>query len=73
MAMIRFEKQVIDYDYSAYLGPNYKQTQIKPIHLSTYIGNHCGWLEILIMIYHYGTAFASKKALRKVPVFGLIT
>jgi len=60
-----------DYDYSSYLGPDYKNDYI-PEHIPTYISNHTSWMDVGVLVAYYAPAFVSKKSLRKVPVFGLI-
>jgi 1-acyl-sn-glycerol-3-phosphate acyltransferase len=72
MGGLRTTHQKVDYDYTPYLGPNYKETQKEPAHVSTFCPNHSSWLDIPVMISKFKPAFAAKKALRKIPVFGLI-
>ncbi len=72
MAGMRTVRKTVDYDYTPFLGPNYKETQIAPKHISTILSNHSSWLDVPIIISHFGAAFASKKTFRKVPVFGLL-
>ena len=69
---IRVEKHVIDYDYSVYLGPNYRETQVPPKHLSMYVANHSSWMDVEVMLSNFKLAFAAKKAFIKMPVFGLV-
>jgi lysophosphatidylcholine acyltransferase / lyso-PAF acetyltransferase len=69
---MRTSRTVIDYDYTSFLGPNYKETQVEPKHLSTLISNHSSWLDVSILISHFRAAFASKKTFRNIPVFGLL-
>lgn len=71
-AAMRTCRKRVEFDYTPYLGPNYKDTCIRPKHLSTFVSNHSSWLDVPILISHFRTAFASKKTFRKVPVFGLI-
>jgi len=61
-----------DYDYSYYLGTDYKQTQTIPKNIPTYVCNHTAWTDVEILITQFDLAFAAKKSLRKVPVFGLL-
>jgi 1-acyl-sn-glycerol-3-phosphate acyltransferase len=72
MAAMHTVRKRVDFDYSPYLGPNYKETARPPQHLSTLVSNHSGWLDVPILISHFKAAFASKKTFRKVPIFGLI-
>ncbi len=36
------------------------------------MSNHSSWSDIIIFLNQYQTAFAAKKELRKIPVFGLL-
>lgn len=69
---MRTSRKVVDFDYTPFLGPGYKETQIPPKHLSTIVSNHSSWLDVPILISHFKAAFASKKNFRKIPIFGLI-
>lgn len=60
-----------DYNYEPFLGPDYKNDPI-PEHIPTFVSNHASWLDIMVLIIYYAPAFAAKKSLRKVPVFGLL-
>jgi len=63
----------IPFDYTPYLGPNYKEQP--SIHkVSTIVSNHCCWTDVLIYIAsRLAPAFASKNSLRKKPIIGLFT
>jgi Acyltransferase len=63
----------VDFDYSEYLGVGYKANTIGPKYISTYVANHTGWADIVAMICYFRPAFAAKKALKKVPLIGLLT
>lgn len=65
-------KDIENVDYSYYLGKDYKQTQVLPKHMPTYIGNHPSAFDILVTIKHLHTAFASRGGVKKVPLFGLL-
>lgn len=69
---MKIERRNIDFDYSEYLGPDYKKTQTIPKNIATYISNHSSWTDIIIFLNQYQTAFAAKKELKKIPVFGLL-
>jgi 1-acyl-sn-glycerol-3-phosphate acyltransferase len=69
---MRTTKKTVNYDYSAFLGPNYKETTKPPRYLSTYVSNHASWLDVPIIISHLRPAFASKKTFKTVPVFGIL-
>jgi hypothetical protein len=60
-----------DYDYSSFLGPDYKDEPLPPV-IPTYVCNHASWLDVANLITYYAPAFVAKKSLRKVPVFGLL-
>lgn len=70
MAM-KVERKLVDYDYSQYLGKDYKKDK-QPPYISTLISNHVSWTDIIVYISQYQPAFAAKKELRKIPVFGLL-
>jgi 1-acyl-sn-glycerol-3-phosphate acyltransferase len=72
MAGMRTTRKFVDFDYTPFLGPNYKESCIPPKHVSTIVSNHSSWLDVPILISHFKAAFASKKTFRKVPIFGLI-
>jgi 1-acyl-sn-glycerol-3-phosphate acyltransferase len=40
--------------------------------VSTFISNHVSWTDIIVFINQYQPAFAAKKELAKIPVFGLL-
>lgn len=72
LAGMRTYRKKVDFDYTPFLGPGYRDTQNEPKHISTIVSNHSSWLDIPILMSHFKTAFASKKSFRKVPMFGLI-
>ena len=62
-----------DVDYSYYLGPDYKKTMKEVKHVSTLVTNHVSWCDVMILLGgRYTPAFAAKKSLKKVPLFGLV-
>lgn len=61
-----------DYDYSHYLGPNYKETTVYPKYFSTYVSNHTSWIDILLIISYLRPAFTPKHVLKKIPIFGIL-
>jgi hypothetical protein len=69
---LRMSRENKDYDYTPFLGPNYKETTIYPKYFSTYVSNHTSWLDILLQIAYNRPAFTPKKELRKIPLFGLL-
>lgn len=62
-------KVVKDLDYRKYLGPDYKKDK-HPDHVSTLILNHVSWVDIYVLLANYAPAFAAKKELQGIPVFG---
>jgi 1-acyl-sn-glycerol-3-phosphate acyltransferase len=47
---VRSSYDVRDYDYTYFLGPNYKETTAYPKYFSTYVSNHTSWLDIILLI-----------------------
>ena len=68
---MKVERKKFDFDYSEYLGTDYKKNE-QPKFVSTYISNHVSWTDIIVYIFQYQPAFAAKKELRSIPVFGLL-
>lgn len=64
-------KTKVEFDYSEYLGPGYRANLVGPKHISTYVSNHTGWIDIVTMISYFRPAFAAKQPLRNIPIFGL--
>lgn len=62
---------LLDFDYSSYLGPDYKDEPL-PEHIATYVSNHTSYLDVINLVKYFAPAFAAKKSLRKVPVFGIL-
>lgn len=64
----------VDFDYSEYLGKDYKKTQIVPKHApSAYVwSGHTSWIDNLITMAAYGSTFLGKESLAKVPFVGYI-
>ena len=69
---IRSSYENRDYDYSYFLGPNYKERTVYPKHFSTYVSNHTSWLDIILMVSYIKPAFTPKSVLKKIPVVGLL-
>jgi hypothetical protein len=69
---MRTKKIKVDFDYSAYLGSNYRETTQEPKYISTYVTNQSSWLDVPILISNFKPAFASKATYRKFPIFGII-
>ena len=71
-AGMRTSTKKTDFDYSAYLGPDYKNSANAPKYLSTYVSNHTSWLDVPVLIANLKCAFASKSTFKKTPIFGII-
>jgi hypothetical protein len=69
---IRSSYEKREYDYTYFLGPNYKETTAYPKYYSTYVSNHTSWLDIIFLISYIRPAFTPKAVLRKIPIFGVI-
>ena len=68
----RFKHKKLDFDYSEYLGPDYKETMKLPKHISTIVSNHSSWFDPLLLNNIFGCGFAAKKEIKNVPVGGVI-
>lgn len=62
--IIWINKNKVKYDYSKYLGPEWKLTFDNP---STIVENHSGWMDILASIYLKTPGFAAKEGIRNWP------
>ncbi|CDW76747.1 acyltransferase family protein [Stylonychia lemnae] len=64
----------VDFDYSEYLGQNYKESQIIPAHGPSAIvaGGHTCFADTIAMISKYECNFAAKQSLEHWPLLGLI-
>ena len=62
----------IDYDYTKYLGPDYK-SKYRPIErVPTMVGNHVSWLDSMVTTKYYELAFTLKSEMRNFPLFGTL-
>lgn len=53
-------KSLPNIDYTYFLGPDYKKEDM-PKRVSTIVGNHISWMDIIIVLIHYRPiAFAAK-------------
>ena len=58
----------MDYDYSPYLGKDYKE-QIKPIKkVSSIIANHVSWIDSMNLYQYYQMAFSLDIGFKKAPL-----
>jgi 1-acyl-sn-glycerol-3-phosphate acyltransferase len=55
---MRTELNHIDFDYSFFLGPDYKDLMPKIKQTSTIVCNHVSWLDSVILIKHIRPAFS---------------
>jgi len=62
----------MDFDYSYYLGNDYKETQKLPKHVSTLVCNHSSWFDPLALYPYFNCGFAVKKEIKHVPIAGII-
>lgn len=69
MSCVWIDEQKIPYNYSKYLGPDWKLTYDKP---GTIISNHQCWLDIMIHMYRQPPCHVSKASVKKVPFIGHI-
>ena len=62
----------MDFDYSEYLGKDYKKTQqlLQYPPGSYVIQGHASWIDNLISIAEYGCSFAGKESLKRNPLIG---
>lgn len=66
---MRTEINQLDFDYSFYLGPDYKSTQDdKPC--STIVSNHVSWLDTIILIKRFRPNFAASLEWKNAPMVG---
>jgi len=67
MAFMSVSFERIDYDYSYYLGPDYRKTQKLPKKASTVVANHQSWIDNMILkISPVCPAFAAKVETKRV-------
>ena len=57
-----------DYDYSEYLGPNYKESEKSNIHVSTIVSNHSSWMDPIVHLKHGLCSFSPSEEYGKVPI-----
>lgn len=59
-----------DYDYSYYLGPNYKDKYKTVAATSTYVCNHVSWIDTMTLYQYYQMALSLDFGFRNVPLMG---
>ena len=55
-----------DFDYSKWLGPNWKQ-ELEGLSPGTIIANHCSWMDIVSLFGYFGTTFVAKRSVENIP------
>lgn len=65
--MTTFKKK-IDFDYSYYLGSDYKQKMSQYKNTSTIVCNHISWLDPVVLIKLIRPAFAPSSEFQGVPL-----
>ena len=61
----------IDYDYSKYLGPDYKETQQKT-NVKLIVTNHSSYLDTPLLNMVFAPSFCPTLGFKNVPIFGRI-
>ena len=61
----------VDYDYSYYLGPNYKEIQKKYTHPSTVVANHSNSHDLFLLSSRYTPRFIGSRV-ADLPVLGYL-
>lgn len=62
----------LDYDYTEFLGPDYKINQKKIKRTSTIVSNHVSWLDTVILIKNVKPAFAPSSEFKNVPILSTL-
>lgn len=68
----RFKTRKLDFDYSEYLGPDYKETMKLPKKISTIVSNHSSWFDPLLLNNIFACGFVAKREVKTAPVGGVI-
>jgi len=58
----------MEYDYSEYLGEDYKKELTKPKRVSTIVSNHTCWLDVVALIKTIKPAFSPSAEFRNIPL-----
>jgi lysophosphatidylcholine acyltransferase/lyso-PAF acetyltransferase len=64
--------EVIEFDYSEYLGPDYKTKQVKPKIVPTIICNHLSMLDSDVIIRLINPSFTPSAEFKNVPIAGIL-
>lgn len=68
VAAMRTEFQFIDFDYSYYLGPDYKVNHSEKKKTPTIISNHVSWLDTFIIIKYMPFSPSGNHVFSTLPV-----
>ena len=69
---IRVTSKQMDYDYTEYLGPDYKNDPKKSPFVSTIVSNHISWMDSIIMARVFSPSFTAKVELKTAPLLGTL-
>ena len=72
VAGVTSSKVAVNFDYSYYLGPNYKQQTFDQNKTSTIVCNHVSWLDPVVMIKEVAPAFAPSSEFKGKPLLGTL-
>ena len=61
-----------DFDYSYYLGPDYKEQLQSKRPSCLCVTGHTTWMDAVSLVFYYQSNFISKKSLERVPIIGTI-
>ena len=70
-AFCRWERRSMDFDYTKYLGPDYKKKN-EGKNASTIVANHMSWMDAFILTLIYQPSFCPMDGLRKTPGVGTV-
>ena len=65
--------EMVDYDYSYYLGENYDKSNKKSVNTSTIVSNHTSWLDPVVYTRTMRPAFAPSAEFENVPLVGTLS
>jgi 1-acyl-sn-glycerol-3-phosphate acyltransferase len=69
---IRVSSRKMDYDYTEYLGPDYKNDLKKSPFTSTIVSNHISWMDSIIMARVFRPSYTAKVELKSAPLLGTL-
>jgi hypothetical protein len=65
-------KTIIDFDYSHYLGPDYKKNYKKIDAVSTFVSNHVSWIDTMTLYQYYKMALSLDTGFKTAPLMGMM-